>query len=213
MKIIGLDLSGPTNTADTCLALFEARGSGLAYLDSIQGAGDARILEVASHHLKAGALVIGLDAPLSYQPGGGDRPSDAELRRLVKARGGTGVMTPTMTRMAYLTLRGVALTRLLSRLRPWADLRLVEVHPGAVLMLRGAPPADVAGFKRAPGPRLRLLSRLGRLGLQDVPMREDVSDHFVAACAAALGAWQWALGKSAWLFRADPPLHPYDFAC
>jgi predicted nuclease with RNAse H fold len=214
MIILGIDLSGPANTADTCLAIFESKGEKLVYRDSRQGADDSQILEAVTTHAKAGEIIIGLDAPLSYQPGGGDRPCDADLRRLVKAKGGgAGVMTPTMTRMAYLTLRGVALTRMLEGLRPAASLRIVEVHPGAVLLLRGAPTRDVAGFKRDPGLRSRLLDWLEAHGLQNLPRRESASDHFVAACAAALGAWQWALGKPTWIARAVPPVHPYDFAC
>ena len=214
MIVLGIDLSGPVNTADTCLAIFESRGEKLVFRDSRQGAGDSQILEAVTTHAKAGELIIGLDAPLSYQPGGGDRPSDADLRRLVKAKGGgAGVMTPTMTRMAYLTLRGVALTRMLESLRPAVNLRIVEVHPGAVLLLRGASPRDVAGFKRDRGARRRLLDRLEAQGLQNLPRGEGTSDHFVAACAAALGAWQWALENPAWVARAVLPQHPYDFAC
>jgi predicted nuclease with RNAse H fold len=214
MIILGIDLSGPVNTADTCLAIFESRGEKLVFRDSRQGAGDSQILEAVTTHAKAGELIIGLDAPLSYQPGGGDRPGDADLRRLVKAKGGgAGVMTPTMTRMAYLTLRGVALTRMLESLRPAVNLRIVEVHPGAVLLLRGASPRDVAGLKPDPEARRRLLDRLEAQGLQNLLRGESIRDHFVAACAAALGAWQWAMGKPAWIARAVPPQHPYDFAC
>ena len=208
MRILGLDLSGPTNTADTCLTAFEERDGRLAFLEALTDAGDLQVLQAVQRLAGEGELALGLDAPLSYQPGGGDRSADRELRaRLQELGGGAGVMTPTMTRMAYLTLRGVTLTRLL------AGRRLVEVHPGAVLLLRGAARADVAGFKRDPQARLRLLDWMEARGLDNLPRQAWPSDHFVAACAAALGAWDWALGKPAWIHPAEPPLHPYDFAC
>jgi len=40
-----------------------------------------------------------------------------------------------------------------------------------------------------------------------------MDDHTVAACAAALAAWDWSRGKGRWVHPADPPAHPYDFAC
>ncbi|MFP3489293.1 DUF429 domain-containing protein, partial [Staphylococcus sp. SIMBA_130] len=78
-------------------------------------------------------VTIGIDAPLSYQPGGGDRPSDRALRqRIVKAGMRSGsIMTPTMTRMVYLKLRGISLSRGLE-----ANAHIVEVHPGAAIGLR-----------------------------------------------------------------------------
>jgi hypothetical protein len=48
-------------------------------------------------------VVVGIDAPLSYAVGGGDRPADRDLRRVVIAAGMRPgpVMPPTLTRMAY----------------------------------------------------------------------------------------------------------------
>ncbi|MFT3891857.1 MAG: DUF429 domain-containing protein [Anaerolineales bacterium] len=138
----------------------------------------------------------------------------AELRRLVRAQGGrVGIMPPTLFRMVYLTLRGVLLTRLLESLKPQQTLEIVEVHPGAVMFLRGADTSDVSTFKVDPLARTRLLTWLESKGLNGISRAEMVSDHYVAACAAALGAWQWGLGKSAWCYKSDPPRHPYDFAC
>jgi hypothetical protein len=51
------------------------------------------------------------------------------------------------------------------------------------------------------------------MGLHGIPVLADTSDHFVAACAAALAGWQWAAAKPAWCYPAQPPEHPYDFAC
>lgn len=213
MKVVGIDLSGPRNTADTHQVIFDSRSGEIHLVGSQAGVDDHQILETIAR-LKDQPLVIGIDAPLSYNPGGGDRPSDAELRRLVNQKGrGVGVMPPTMIRMAYLTLRGVALTRALEALRPKLDLRIVEVHPGACMLLHGANAEDIRGFKRNPDHRAQLLRWLETLGVKEVTNNNPVSDHFVAACGAALGAWRWNQGASIWRFPAQPPQHPYDFAC
>lgn len=211
---MGIDLSGPRNFADTCLAMFAEEGEHIRLVDVLEGADDRRILDLLSALETGERIVIGIDAPLSYNPGGGDRPSDAELRHLVLARGGrTGILPATMVRMVYLTLRGVALTRALETLRPDFDLGIVEVHPGACMILRGAPARDVATFKNDPLARARLLAWLEAQGLEGVSARSVISDHFVAACAAALGAWKWARGAAVWCYPARPPEHPYDFTC
>ncbi len=214
MKVIGLDLSGPVNIADTCLTVFKGKGKKLNFAEVIHRADDQKILQVISNIGNREALVIGIDAPLSYNPGGGDRESDAALRRIVLERGrGVGVMTPTMTRMVYLTLRGIALTRMLETLKSGIDLQIVEVHPGACMLLRGAAIEDIRRFKRNMQARLNLLDWLGTKGMGGLPRQGNVADHFVASCAAALGAWQWSLGKPVWIRPARPPDHPYDFAC
>jgi predicted nuclease with RNAse H fold len=218
MKTIGIDLSGPRNFADTCLVSFEEKGEEIHIMDVREGADDDQILDAVSCIGQGERIVIGIDAPLSYNSTGGDRPSDAELRRLVKSQGGrVGIMPPTMIRMVYLTLRGVQLTRLLEWLRPGFNLQIVEVHPGACMILRGANVDNVRAFKREPLARQRLLDWLETKGLKGIcrssPSGESITDHYVAACAAALGAWQWSLGKSVWCFARNQPHHPYDFAC
>jgi uncharacterized protein len=213
LYIAGIDLSGPRNVADTCVVLFQQKQDTLCFQQAIHDADDRQIFDLASAAGKKGHTVLGIDAPLSYNPGGGDRPSDAELRRLALEKGRVGIMPPTLIRMVYLTLRGVALTRMLHTLQPPIDLMMVEVHPGASMLLRGAPAKDVAEFKREAPARARLLNWLERVGLSALPRDEPASDHFVAACAAALAAWQWSLGNPAWYFPARPPEHPYDFAC
>lgn len=213
MKFIGIDLSGPRNITDTAVVVFEEQPGGLRFLKASHRVGDRQILELVSDAGMNGQVVIGIDAPLSYNPGGGDRPSDAELRRLVLEKGRAGVMPPTMIRMVYLTLRGVALTRMLEGIQPEVRLRVVEVHPGAAMLLRGAPAADVAAFKHEAAARAHLVNWLGEMGLSGLPPADGTSDHFVAACAAALAAWQWSEGRAVWRFAARPPEHPYDFAC
>ena len=110
MIIIGIDLSGPSNAADTALVSFECRESVLTLTHSVQGASDADIFQIVSEQAKESNVTVGLDAPLSYNDGGKDRPSDSELRSRIVAAGlrSGSVMTPTMTRMAYLTLRGIS---------------------------------------------------------------------------------------------------------
>lgn len=213
MKIIGIDLSGPRNFADTCLVSFEERGDEIYLVGIREGADDDQILEAVSSLGSKERIVIGIDAPLSYNPTGGDRQSDSELRRLIHEHGGgTGIMPPTMIRMVYLTLRGLHLTHLLESLK-YHDLRIVETHPGACMILRDADVNDVRKFKTDASARTRLLDWLETKDLKGISSAETVSDHYVAACAAALGAWQWGLGKSIWCFTSSPPHHPYDFAC
>jgi uncharacterized protein len=213
MRIVGIDLSGPRNFADTCLVSFEERGEEIHLIDVREGADDDQILDVISDLGQNERIVIGIDAPLSYNPKGGDRLSDSELRHLVHAQGGrVGIMPPTMIRMVYLTLRGLQLTRLLESLKPQYDLNIVEVHPGACMILRGAYAGDVRKFKTESLARGHLLDWLGTKRLKGISLAEIVTDHYIAACAAALGAWQWSLGKSLWCFPANLPHHPYDFA-
>ncbi len=213
LTIIGIDLSGPRNIADTCAAVFDQRLDALSFRRALYAANDQQIFDLVSNIGSGQHAIVGIDAPLSYNPGGGDRPSDKDLRRLVLEKGRVGVMPPTLIRMVYLTLRGVALTRELETLRTQTDLRIVEVHPGASMLLRGAAAADVAAFKRDMSARLRLLDWLQGMGLKDLPPEREPSDHFVAACAAALAAWQWSRGASRWCYPGQPPEHPYDFAC
>ena len=214
MRIVGIDLSGPRNFADTCLVHFEERGQEIHLIEEQEGEDDLQILEAISGIRKKEPIIIGIDAPLSYNPKGGDRRSDSELRRLIHARGGgAGIMPPTMIRMVYLTLRGLQLTRLLESLKPEVDLHIVEVHPGACMILRGANASEVRKLKSDPLARGQLLDWLETQGLKGISRAEASNDHYVAACAAALGAWQWRLGKSVWCCTRELPHHPYDFAC
>lgn len=214
MKVVGIDLSGPKNIADTCLVCFDERGDKLHLVHVCEGADDDRILGAITILDPNERIVVGIDAPLSYNAKGGDRPSDRELRRLILDQGErVGIMPPTMIRMVYLTLRGVYLTRLFEALKPQHTLEIVEVHPGACMILRGADASDVRKFKSEPSARTDLLDWLDAKGLKSISDVDPVSDHYVAACAAALGAWQWALGKSVWRIAKVLPHHPYDFAC
>jgi uncharacterized protein len=214
MFFIGIDLSGPSNRRETALAAFRGdEKKNLTAHGFLQGADDIDIIEFIKSLGPETGSVIGLDAPLSYNIGGGDRPGDAELRREIIAAGlpSGSVMTPTMTRMVYLTLRGISLARLLVPANE--KVQIVEVHPGGAMVLRGAPSEDVAAFKQSMKSRRNLLKWLEKQGLQKAADIKEPSDHYVAACAAALAAWYWSRGKAVWLQAAELPFHPFDFAC
>ena len=146
--IVGIDLSGPSNAGDTCVVVARALGARPVFVRSLQSATDEDLLALVGR-LRSERVVVGLDAPLSYQPGGGLRDRDRELQRLLTSRGMRpgSVMPPTFNRMAYLTLRGMAVARLLSTLAH-TSLQVIEVHPGAALCLAGAPIQSVIGFKK-----------------------------------------------------------------
>ena len=209
VHVLGLDLAGPANAADTAAALYRVESGKPILVETATGLDDPAVAAL----LPPGpGLVVGLDAPLSYQPGGGDRAGDRELRRLLKERGlapGT-VMAPTLTRMAYLTLRGMAIARLIEKLKP--EARIVEVHPAGALVLREAAPLDVRELKRSAEARMRLVARLAEAGLGP-GLPADAGDHLVAAAAAALAAWDWSRGEARWQWQAEPPHHPYDYTC
>jgi uncharacterized protein len=214
MFFIGIDLSGPSNSRDTVLAAFRAdTRENLLPHNFLQGADDTDIIDFIKNLGSKADIVIGLDAPLSYNIGGGDRPGDRELRKRIIAAGlhPGSVMVPTMTRMVYLTLRGISLVRLLLLINE--KIRIVEVHPGGAMALRGAPITDVAGFKQGMKSRRTLLKWLEKQGLHQAAAIKNPSDHYVAACAGALAAWNWSMHKACWLHAAEPPFHPFDFAC
>lgn len=210
--IMGVDLSGPSNHADTACAVFERQGDTLMYRRHLTWLGDADLLHVVDGASRGASLTIGLDAPLSYQDGGGDRVRDRELRTILTKAGmpsGT-VMTPTMTRMAYLTLRGVSLSRMIASTH--SDAAIVEVHPFGSLALAGAPVADLTAVKKDAAARERIASWLTDNGMDGLP-NQEFSDHELAAFGAAWAAWKWQSGTAAWTAPAEIPSHPFAFAC
>ena len=202
----GIDLSGPSNTKDTSLAIFEGNEAQLSFVHLLEGVTDEKIYEQFRCTKEA---TIGIDAPLSYQPGGGDRPSDRALRqRIVKAGMRSGsIMTPTMTRMVYLTLRGISLSRGLE-----ANAHIVEVHPGAAIGLR-ARLEPVLAYKTDIDSRYELRNFLESEGVAGIPEEALQSTHSFDACLAAYAGWKWQQGKSKFLYQAEPPFHPFDMSC
>lgn len=214
MFFVGIDLSGPSNTKDTALAAFEDSQKGYLTIHKLlPGADDNDILYFANYLRLKGEAVVGIDAPLSYNVGGGDRASDSNLRKKIISAGlrSGSVMAPTMNRMVYLTLRGISIARLLLAVNE--ETKIVEIHPGATMALRGAPIDDVVEFKTNEKSRLRLLAWLEQQGLRHATNIENPSDHYLAACASALAAWKWHQNKSVWIHPAEQPVHPFDFAC
>ncbi|HEV8631047.1 MAG TPA: DUF429 domain-containing protein [Thermoanaerobaculia bacterium] len=216
--VVGVDLAGPSNVAETAVAWFTPVEDGLRLRGWRTHATDATLLRVVEELVAetppTSSVVIGLDAPLSYNPGGGDRTPDEALRERLQALGlpPGAVMSPTMTRMAYLTLRGVVVARLLAQVLG-DRVQLVEVHPGGAMALRGAPLPALHELKRSIVARGEVAAWLQSAGLAGLDELIDPGHHLLAACAAALAAAGWAAGSPAWLAPASPPHHPYDFAC
>jgi len=102
---VGFDLSGPSNTADTALVAFKLGCSRLTLHQCLSEAENDTIHVAVRRLCSQDDAAVGINAPLSYNLGGDDRPCDADLRkRCIEARLHPGsVMAPTMTRMAYLT--------------------------------------------------------------------------------------------------------------
>lgn len=212
MYVVGIDLSGPSNVADTVATVGVIKPGQLIVKEYREGLSDEAILNLVGELVAGGDVAVGLDAPLSYNPGGGLRPSDRSLRVETMAAGmHTGsVMPPTFNRMAYLTLRGITVARILNDIF-MQKVRMVEVHPGAALALRGAPIEAVRRFKKEPAARMELLEWLEANGLVGA-LTDAPSDHYVAACAAAYATWKWRVDEPAWVRRAEPPRHPFDFS-
>jgi len=99
MDVIGIDLAGPCNAADTAVAAFRANGRSLVLQERLVGADDATIAALIARARPDANLVVGLDAPLSYNDGGGDRPADRLLRARAVAAGllPGSIMPPTLT--------------------------------------------------------------------------------------------------------------------
>ncbi len=213
LTIVGLSLSGPSTTMETAMAIGHAETGGLTIEDCRVGMSDAAILALA-RRLSGTPCIYAVGAPLSYNDGGGDRPSDEQLRHEVVRHGlssGT-VVSPTTGGMTDLTLRGLALSRGL-RSVVGDSARLVEVHPRGAMLLRGAPKDAVRDYGSDPAARLALLGWLPTQGLRGLPMSTAMTRHTIAAVGATLAGWAWSAGHSAWCWKAAPPLHPFDLAC
>lgn len=214
----GLDLSGPASPEKTVMSVFRDRGDHLDFRASLSPASDEDILEELRQLNRETQVCIGMDAPLSYNDGGGCRPCDWELNSaLTEAEENLsviGVMSPTFQGMAWITLRGITLTRAIMLREELATVSVVEVHPGACLGLRGAPPDALRTYKKGNREgRRRIKDWLTESGLLEIP--DDFGDTAdeLDSVAAALAAWKWERGDPAWLSKANPPHRPFDFAC
>jgi predicted nuclease with RNAse H fold len=211
--IFGIDLSGPGNTKESTLVSFESGNNSLQMTAAIEGVTDQSIYDAIAVYSANTRVIVGIDAPLSYNPGGGDRKSDKDLRKHIIAKGMPpgSVMPPTLTKMAYLTLRGMAVSRFIES-HPF-KINIVEVHPSGSMALRGAPVESIRKMKSSARAKQTLLQWLHNQGLNGIDTSGSVSDHYVSACAAALTAWKWRLAESVWIYKSEMPFHPYDFAC
>ncbi len=213
--VVGIDLAGPAGMANTGAACFEVRDGTLRFEAEECDGSDVALLALIRRKANDGPVVVGIDAPLSYEPGGGQRRRDAGLRERIVARGMRpgSVMAPTAPRMVYLTLRGIALAHALSERPDASNVSIVEVHPGAAMCLRRANLRDVMTFATDDRARAECLRWLAGQGFHGGTAPPPGDSHFVAACAAALAAWRWHLGRHEWRAPAEPPWHPYEFAC
>ncbi|WP_377887296.1 DUF429 domain-containing protein [Alkalihalobacillus sp. R86527] len=207
---IGIDLSGPSNTKDTSISIFSGNHEEMRLKELMVGATDHEIYSRFENEEEN--MVIGIDAPLSYQPGGGDRPGDRALRNRIKEAGmkGASIMTPTMTRMVYLTLRGVSLSRGLAGI---PSTSIVEVHPGAAVGLRFSDINSVLTYKSDITARKTLLDFLEIERVVAIPEHTLQSTHSFDACLAAYAAWKWHHGKASFSFPAESPIHPFEIGC
>jgi predicted nuclease with RNAse H fold len=126
-------------------------------------------------------------------------------------------MPPTLTKMVYLTLRGIRLSREIENLLTNYPISIVEVHPGAVIGSRFSKEEleHVLNYKQDLPARKYIREWLGEQNVTGVPTFVEEESHLIDACAAALGAWHWKdpSVKPKWVFRAERPLHPYDYCC
>ncbi|GHH98891.1 DUF429 domain-containing protein [Neobacillus kokaensis] len=219
MKVIGIDLSGPSNHKDTVLTVFEQLPNQLKLIKLLSDIGDMDIIKEINFQSEFDEVVIGIDAPLSYQDGGGDRPGDKQLRQFIVSLGMKpgSIMAPTLNRMVYFTLRGIKLTREIENLETKNPVSIVEVHPGAIIGSR-LPPENfnyVLTYKQDFTARMFIRNWMMGQNLTNLPVSVQEESHSIDACAAALGAWHWKdkTFEPKWLHPANHPLHPYDYCC
>lgn len=219
MRVIGIDLSGPRNHKDTVLTIFNQKGNHLQLVKWANNMSDQDILNDIFEQSQLDEVTIGIDAPLSYEDGGGDRKSDRELRKFIVNLGmrSGSIMPPTFNRMVYLTLRGIKLSREIENLNTANPISLVEVHPGAVIGSRLSKQniEFVLAYKQEQSARSYIRNWLMEQGLAQLPIEIERESHSIDACAAALGTWHWKdpAHNPKWIYRASPPLHPYDYCC
>ncbi|AZU62319.1 DUF429 domain-containing protein [Neobacillus mesonae] len=219
MRIIGIDLSGPSNHKDTVLTVFKRQAGQLTFIKLLSYISDMDILNEIKYQSQIDEVVIGIDAPLSYQDGGGDRPGDKQLRQFIVTLGMKpgSIMAPTLNRMVYLTLRGIKLTREIENLETRNSVSVVEVHPGAIIgsRLLSEDLNYVLTYKQDVTARMFIRNWFKEQNLTNLPDVVQEESHSIDACAAALGAWHWKDEslEPKWLYPANPPLHPFDYSC
>ncbi|WP_411334404.1 DUF429 domain-containing protein [Metabacillus indicus] len=216
MHVVGIDLAGPANHKETAVAVFKKDAESLVLKSLSFHNSDRLILDTVSRLAsEEGQVTVGIDAPLSYQDGGGDRPSDKAVRSKLREAGlyHGSIMPPTMNRMVYLTLRGIHLSRALENYTG----SIVEVHPGGAIGLRLKPEDRhlALSYKKSEEDRRSLLPFFEQWRMKNISPDAAETSHGLDACAAALAAWHWADAEHEpeICIGADKPFHPFDFCC
>jgi predicted nuclease with RNAse H fold len=219
MKIIGIDLSGPANHKDTAMAIFQYMDDRIVFENMVLNASDEKIIAAIEGAASLDDVAIGIDAPLSYQDGGGDRPQDKSLRQFIKGHGliGGSVMPPTLTKMVYLTLRGMGVTRRIMELKIPNNIKIVEVHPGAAIGSRVGIDGlyQALHYKKEKESGKAILDWFDTVGLNGLPNEIFEVSHQIDACAAVLAAWHWADPSKlpAWHWKLTSAEHPFEVCC
>ena len=219
MKVIGIDLAGPANHKDTVMSIFQADGNLLIFENVIDHASDEKIFKAIQEIASNEPIVIGIDAPLSYQDGGGDRPQDKSIREFIKRYGllGSSIMPPTLTKMVYLTLRGIGLTRRIMQMTDSQHIQIVEVHPGASIGTRIGPDKieHALHYKKELDSRKAVFDWFKLVGLMGIPIEFIQTSHSIDSCACALAAWYWGdeTKQPTWQWKEKTAQHPFEFCC
>ena len=211
----GIDLSGPVNIIDTVISWFKYDYSKekLSLIDYKIGADDNFIFNIVKDLSINNDLFLAIDAPLSYNMNGGDRESDKSLREFLKKKNikTSSVMTPTMTRMSYLTLRGISITRILETLKK--KPKVIEVHPFVSLLINGANKEDIKNVKKNEKAKQNIFNFLKKRQISNLPVIVSKNDHFISSVIAAQIAYFYSRNQYQWRSKRKFPFHPYDFVC
>lgn len=211
----GIDLSGPVNIIDTVISWFKYDRSKekLNLIDYKIGADDYFIFNIIKDLSINNDLFLAIDAPLSYNMNGGDRESDKSLREFLKKKNikTSSVMTPTMTRMSYLTLRGISITRILETLKK--KPKVIEVHPFVSLLINGANKEDIKNVKKNEKAKQNIFNFLKKRQISNLPVIVSKNDHFISSVIAAQIAYFYSRNQYQWRSKRKFPFHPYDFVC
>lgn len=217
MKVIGIDLAGPANHKDTVMSVFQASEDLLVFENAMDQASDEKIFTAIQAIAAKEHVVIGIDAPLSYQDGGGDRPQDKSIRQFIKTYGlsGSSIMPPTLTKMVYLTLRGIGITRRILSANHADHIHIVEVHPGAAIGTRiGSKKLHHAlHYKKELESRIAIFNWFQSIGIMGIPNEFVETSHAIDSCAAALAAWHWGdmTKQPTWHWKESTDEHPFEF--
>lgn len=209
---IGIDLSGPANIKDTALTLAFGDEERLTVTAVMEHCSDMEIYNLIGELVSEKPL-IAIDAPLSYNQGGGFRPGEKALTTYLREKQlfRPGIMAPTMTKMVYLTLRGISLAHMLKE--NFDTVQIFENHPGSTLLLNGFDAHLVKQFKKEAGPRTAIIEGLSSRGMAFPNTEVGFSDHQLASCAACFCAWLFARGAAKWVHPAEHPFHPFPIVC